>query len=385
MDRFEYVESRLQNNEELICRERNVKIYDGDEKTTFEHGEVSLTSHRILWSRSGDVPRGSTCLSLALNYVIFIEDEVPGSFSFSRSHKIILHLSEPLPGKHPGPSAISTNNFIKLSFKDGLINDFTALLNRAIQERRWEILPEVVAKPAIKTRTGIVGIERSIQKKQEETDKNISIAFQDLSKLMTMAKDMVQLSRNISNKIRERQGDITEDETIRFKSYLMGLGIEDPVTRGEYKNEDQYHKNLARQISTFLTEQVREVGGMMALADVYCRVNRARGLELLSPEDLLNACRLLEPLNQPIRLHEFESGVKVIQLQSNNDASIVKATSEALEIQSLTAEELAQSLGISVLLAKQRLLITEKYGEACRDDSIEGLRFYPNKFLKLEN
>lgn len=67
-------------------------------KTTFEHGEVSLTSHRILWSRSGDVPRGSTCLSLSLNYVIFIEDEVPGSFSFSRSHKIILHLSEPLPG-----------------------------------------------------------------------------------------------------------------------------------------------------------------------------------------------------------------------------------------------------------------------------------------------
>lgn len=35
MDRFEYVESRLQNNEELICRERNVKIYDGDEKVSF--------------------------------------------------------------------------------------------------------------------------------------------------------------------------------------------------------------------------------------------------------------------------------------------------------------------------------------------------------------
>lgn len=30
---------------------------------------------------------------------------------------------------------------------------------------------------------------------------------------------------------------------------------------------------------------------MMALADVWCRINRARGLELISPEDLLNACR----------------------------------------------------------------------------------------------
>ena len=28
-----------------------------------------------------------------------------------------------------------------------------------------------------------------------------------------------------------------------------------------------------------------------------------------------------------------------------------------------------------------RLLITEKAGKACRDDSVEGLRFYPNRFL----
>lgn len=39
---------------------------------------------------------------------------------------------------------------------------------------------------------------------------------------------------------------------------------------------------------------------MMALPDVYCRVNRARGMELLSPEDLLNACQALEHLSLPI-------------------------------------------------------------------------------------
>ncbi|XP_054272900.1 uncharacterized protein LOC128993164 [Macrosteles quadrilineatus] len=54
----------------------------------------------------------------------------------------------------------------------------------------------------IKPRTGIVGIERSIQEKHKQTDKNISAAFQDLSKLMTMAKDMVHLAKNISDKIR---------------------------------------------------------------------------------------------------------------------------------------------------------------------------------------
>lgn len=38
----------------------------------------------------------------------------------------------------------------------------------------------------------------------------------------------------------------------------------------------------------------------MTLSDVYCRINRARGLELLSPEDILNACQMLEQMNLPI-------------------------------------------------------------------------------------
>lgn len=54
-----------------------------------------LSSHRFLWGRPGDIPRGMTCLSLPLKYIIFIEEEVPGSFSFSKSKKIILHLTEP--------------------------------------------------------------------------------------------------------------------------------------------------------------------------------------------------------------------------------------------------------------------------------------------------
>jgi ESCRT-II complex subunit VPS36 len=54
----------------------------------------------------------------------------------------------------------------------------------------------------IKLRTGIVGIERGIQEKQKAADESISRAFQDLSRLMGMAKDMVNLSKNISQKIR---------------------------------------------------------------------------------------------------------------------------------------------------------------------------------------
>lgn len=37
---------------------------------------------------------------------------------------------------------------------------------------------------------------------------------------------------------------------------------------------------------------------------------------------------------------------------------------------------------LNVLLFSFRLLVTEKVGKACRDDSVEGLKFYPNFFLE---
>ncbi|CAK9826273.1 Vacuolar protein-sorting-associated protein 36 [Anthophora retusa] len=402
MNRFEYVDSRLFPNEIYIRRDIGVRLYDGDVETSFEHGELVLTSHRFLWGRPGDISRGQTCLSLFLRHIVFFEEEVPGPFSFGRSKKVILHLSEAPIDKMPGPLDNSIYNYIKLSFKEGLDPNFLTTLSDTLIRRTWELAPIMSLShpnagtktsgginkplPQIKTRTGIIGIERSLQEKQKATDESISMAFQDLKKLMEMAKDMVSISKTISAKIRERQGDITEDETVRFKSYLMSLGIDDPVTRDAYKNSNEYFKQLAKQLADILEEPIKEVGGMMTLTDVYCRVNRARGLELLSPEDLLNASRQLAPLGLPIVLRVFDSGVMVLQIRSHDDNAIVDVIADLIkEKGSLTAEELAQSEGISVLLARERLIVTEKRGRACRDDTIEALRFYPNLFLEKDD
>ena len=45
------------------------------------------------------------------------------------------------------------------------------------------------------------------------------------------------------------------------------------------------------QLADFLTPRVDAVGGCMALPDVYCLFNRARGSELVSPDDLLQVGR----------------------------------------------------------------------------------------------
>jgi len=389
MDRFEFSEPKLSDNEVETAREKGVKLYDGDHKTTFERGVIILTSHRLLWGHHDDIIQGSTCLALPLRLIVFVEEESSSGFGFSKSTKVVLHLSEPYKDRNLGPIVKSLYDYIKLSFKEGLQNNIIHHIQSNIVLRKWEKEPLLLTRPtgsqnrAIKLRTGIVGIERSIQEKQKATDHSISTAFQDLSKLMTTAKDMVHLSKSISDKIREKQGEITEDETVRFKSYLLSLGIDDPVTRDSFRNSSEFHKSLARQLSDFLHIPIEEVGGMMSLADVYCRVNRARGLELLSPEDLLTACHLMSSLDLPLRLHRFDSGVMVLQLATHNDEAIVSTTQQLIkENGSQSAEQLAQAVGISVILAKERLLATERAGKACRDDTIEGLRFYPNLFLE---
>ncbi|XP_063987493.1 vacuolar protein-sorting-associated protein 36 isoform X1 [Diachasmimorpha longicaudata] len=400
MNRFEYRESRLMPHEGYVRRDHPVRLYDGDTKTNFAGGEVVLTSHRLIWGRPQDVAQGQVCLSLSLKHVVFFEEDSARVFSFNRSRKVVLHLAEPAPDKLPGPVDTSFHMYIKLSFKEGLDPRFLSDFAEAIMKRTWEIMPMIPTismsemsiqsppgaasqLPTIKTRTGIIGIERSLQERQKATDNSISMAFQDLRKLMEMAKDMVTISKTISAKIRERQGDITEDETVRFKSYLMSMGIDDPVTRDAYKTSNEYFRQLAVQLSQILEEPLKEVGGMMTLTDVYCRVNRARGLELLSPEDLLNACRQLAPLSLPVVLRVFDSGVMVLQARSHDDNAVVEALVELLRDRgSITAEELAQSVGISIVLARERLLVTEKHGRACRDDTIEALRFYPNLFLE---
>ncbi|CAG5056038.1 unnamed protein product [Parnassius apollo] len=397
MDRFEYIEARLFEGENYLKREKSVKIYDGEDKTQYVDGEVVLTTHRILWGKPGDIPKGLTCLSLPLYYVFCLEEENSGVFGLGGPKRILLHLGPALPGKGPGPAVVSPYHFIKFSFKDGVDPVFYKALNDAVNAKAWERTPQQqhtssesvntstkspVTPVNSKIRSGIVGIERSIEEHHRATDESISVAFQDLRKLMEKAKDMVSISKTISTKIREKQGDISEDDTVRFKSYLMSLGIDDPVTRDAFRSDSDYYVGLAQQISDMMVAVLMDCGGIMSLADVWCRVNRARGLELISPEDLLNACKLLGTIGAPMSLRKFPSGACVLQLNSQSDEEIAKVTGQLLEENgSLTPVKLSQLANVSVLLARERLFTTERRGLACRDESIEGLAFYPNLFL----
>ncbi|XP_059694942.1 vacuolar protein-sorting-associated protein 36 isoform X1 [Haemorhous mexicanus] len=406
MDRFSWTTGLLELGETLVIQQRGVRLSDGEEKVKFDSGVLLLSTHRLIWR---DQKNHECCIAVPLSQIVFIEEQAAG---IGKSAKIVVHLHPASSNKEPGPFQSSKYSYVKLSFKEHGQIEFYRRLSEEITQRRWESMPTGQAMQVNKDSqagriraVGIVGIERKLEEKRKETDKNISEAFEDLSKLMEKAKEMVELSKSIANKIKEKQGDITEDETIRFKSYLLSMGIANPVTRETYGSGTQYHMQLAKQLagilqtpleppagrdyevpglflSPVLCSLTQEQGGIMSLTEVYCLVNRARGLELLSPEDLVNACKMLESLKLPLRLRIFDSGVMVIELQSHNEEEMVAAALETVsEKGSLTADEFAKLVGMSVLLAKERLLLAEKMGHLCRDDSVEGLRFYPNLFL----
>jgi len=234
-------------------------------------------------------------------------------------------------------------------------------------------------------RAGITGIQKNMSKKNKADQANISKAFQDLDVLINMAKPMVALSKSISTKIRDKQGEITEDETVQFKSYLLSLGIDDPVTKDSAGSDKKYYQGLAQEMFLILDTPVQEAGGMMTLTDAFVRVNRARGLELISPDDLLLGAKALAEAGLPLQLHTFPTGVMVLRGQGVSHEEEKQSMVNLVESSgSLTPEELGQMQAMSVVLAREKLVSAETEGALCRDDSVEGLRFYPNLFLTRE-
>ncbi|KZS08099.1 Vacuolar protein-sorting-associated protein 36 [Daphnia magna] len=329
---------------------KGIRLYDGDSKTEYRSETAYLTPSRLYFS-SNDRPAMNMVLDLKC--IVLVEEE---EGSILRSSKIILHLLPHVSEQHSKPYTRSSASFIKLAFSNGGLSNFKICIQKPLLERAWE-------------------------KHTESSSTSHSVAFQDMKNLIDMAKDMVQLASVMSSKIKDRHGDISDDETVKFKSYLLSLGIEDPVTRNACSSSNMFCQHLAKEITTFLLTPISDSGGFMSLSDAYCRVNRARGFELLSPEDFFQACNYMEQLNLPLTCRKFESGVLVLQLQSETNSQLEKDTESLLQARrKLTAFEVSQELGITIILAAECLYTMERKGVLCRDDTVRGLVFYHNEF-----
>eukprot|EP00611_Tribonema_gayanum_P000944 TRINITY_DN1070_c0_g1_i2.p2 TRINITY_DN1070_c0_g1~~TRINITY_DN1070_c0_g1_i2.p2 ORF type:complete len:284 (-),score=64.51 TRINITY_DN1070_c0_g1_i2:23-874(-) len=269
-------------------------------------------------------------------------------------------------------------------------DELLSTLTSAFRREAWITITatDVMAKLTAATvsefnhAAGIAGILRRQEAARATATQMASEAFADLDSLIGKAKEVVAV---ISRYQAAQAGATAEEKQADsgdLSAALLNIGFISPVTKETAGT--QYHQQLARQLADFLGAGNRgllqRVGGMMTLPDIYAIFNRARGTQLISPEDLLTISRMLSALGLGMRLRTFPSGVAVIQSDAYDDAAVGEQLVALAKENPLMATSVAAVLHVSLVLAQEHLATAEQAGLLCRDETLEGLRFYPNLF-----
>lgn len=251
-------------------------------------------------------------------------------------------------------------------------------------------------QPRKKT-VGIAGLEQRGLEMRKNNELVLGSAFEDLEALMASAKEVVALAERFSRQA-GGVGAAGGGDTSALASQLGLVTTKDIVGGG---GESLYLSELSRNLAEFLTDDARAVlrraGGIISLVDLWAMFNRARGgVELVSPLDFEKAARLWEELRLPVRLRTFKSGVMVVQGSDRTDETTVKALlgwlQDLREVpperevpwdwrefgRGVTSRDVAERFGWSIGVAEEELEMAEERGVLCREEGIEGLKFWEN-------
>jgi len=195
-----------------------------------------------------------------------------------------------------------------------------------------------------------------------------------IDSLLTSAKELVGIAERL------KKVNKSNEENSEFNDYLLQMGISSPVTKNSAGAS--FHSELARQLSEFVCAYLKhEKTFMIPLTDLFCVFNRARGTEMISPDDLLRAASLLADLKLPVISEQFSSGVIVVKLASYTREAINKKIQEQIaSSEKLKEFDFAQKERISLGVAHEQLINAENDGIICRDETQDGLTFYANIF-----
>ncbi|XP_061347500.1 vacuolar protein sorting-associated protein 36-like [Gastrolobium bilobum] len=386
-------------------------LCEGESYTWFPHlksGLLILTTHRLIWlsdSAAGSAVSVAVPLS-AISHIFSHKKSLKSMFASPRVRFQVALVAE----GRVLPSVVVT---IVVRGK-GDCDAFLAKFWENWRARAWEEAENatssgsnaVAASSVAASSSGIyssdgtvrmVGVSGILRKEQEmweSTDRSLQEAFQDLNALMSKAKEMVTLAERMRQKLlsgSSSQTNATNDEEMvskeEMQDWLLSVGIISPVTKESAGA--LYHQHLSRQLADFVKVPLDRAGGIINLIDIYCLFNRARGTELISPDDLMQACSLWEKFDVPVVLRKFDSGVMVIQTKFHSDEEVFTKIKvlvmkpDALRA-GISASDAAMTLGVAPAMAKEHLLSAESKGVLCRDISPDGFRFYINLFPEID-
>ncbi|KAJ6447245.1 vacuolar protein sorting protein [Purpureocillium lavendulum] len=319
-----------------------------------------------------------------------------------------------------GPAGIDVSDSVKISFRGGGEKIFHERLKGAMTQRKWLLqnAPPVPrgsrmmdesgtngsanGQPRARAKTaGIAGLEQLGLNMRKNNELLIGSAFEDLEALMASAKEVIALAERFARQSGANGGVSAEENAILAESASqLGLVTTKDIVGGG-SSESLYLSELSRNLAEFLADDSRGVlkkaGGIITLVDLWAMFNRARGgVELVSPMDFEKAARLWESLKLPVRLRTFRSGVMVVQGRDRTDQTTIRGLLSWLQDlhefppdrdvpwdwrafgRGVTAQETAERFGWSLGVAEEELLMAEEHGALCREEGIEGLKFWKN-------
>eukprot|EP00013_Stygamoeba_regulata_P029739 CAMPEP_0177653048 /NCGR_PEP_ID=MMETSP0447-20121125/13500_1 /TAXON_ID=0 /ORGANISM="Stygamoeba regulata, Strain BSH-02190019" /LENGTH=388 /DNA_ID=CAMNT_0019156423 /DNA_START=37 /DNA_END=1203 /DNA_ORIENTATION=+ len=360
----------LLDAEVVMKTQAQVAVYECEEATTMPEGILQITSHRICWLREDRQAAFSLSLQRVAHFAPF-----DARFNWRRaSPKLDVYVLS--------PAGTREERFLRFSFRNGGRDDMLTELTKAISVGAWKRVAEESSKrtPAVDRErhgVGISGLIRKAESESRERDDTLAEAFTSLDSLMALAQPLVVLSRRLAAAA-DNGDELGKHNDLQVA--MLQIGIANPVTKDAAGQ--MFHEELARQLADFSEQQLAaSPGNMITLPDLYCVFNRARGTELISPDDLVRACSLFERLGLQVRMRRFPSGVLVVQSSRESDEHLSKKLLAHIRQHGpQSALQVSLGLGMAVSLAREQLLTAESLGFLCRDESIEGLVFYPNEF-----
>ncbi|KAI1812981.1 Vps36-domain-containing protein [Poronia punctata] len=326
-----------------------------------------------------------------------------------------------------GITGLDNPESVKISFRNGGEKIFYERLKGAMAQRKW-LLHEAPPVPTSSTVNGgdnsglisrsgsgsgsgrnkvagIAGLEQMGLDRRKNNELMIGSSFEDLEALMASAKEIIALAESFARQVGGGTDSATTEANALLAESASQLGLvttKDIVGGGgSSRSESLYLSELSKNLAEFLTDDARGVlkraGGIMTLVDLWAMFNRARGgVELVSPNDFEKAARLWEKLKLPVRLRTFKSGVMVVQGRDRTDESTIKSLLSWMrdlhEIppekdvawdwqafgRGVTAQDVAERFGWSIGVAEEELEMAEEKGVLCREEGLEGLKFWEN-------
>ncbi|GBG31232.1 Vacuolar protein sorting-associated protein 36 [Hondaea fermentalgiana] len=388
----------LEEDETQVATATRVSLCDRNKKLLHEckEGMLAVTTHHVWWwtpPQPGRNPDEAHAMKLPLQRILKAEAH---SSLFRREPRIDLFFAS-------DPSA----PLLRFVFRDNKCAEVFERLQTSLARKNWEKPKQVVKRESgFNTQfAGVGGVMRRQQQEREQTANLTTEAFSDLKQLLDSASEIVKLADRFSSAISQNQAKAQaaaaaaaggSSETVErkqeddFFALLNDMGIANPATKRACGS--RYHEELARELADFLAKHLKRhsATGAIALTDLYCLVNRARGTELISPNDLYQACILMKPLGLNFVLKTFESGVSVLQSISLNDDTVSSRFVELLRDQNdpftarINAVSVASAFSLSLQLALEQLKTAEKLGYLCRDETAQGVDFYLNLFEHVQ-